>query len=70
MIRFVIPGKAKGKARPRRAKHGGVYTPKATKEAEAIIADQARKARAVTALIEGPVQVAITVLQSVPGSWP
>jgi Holliday junction resolvase RusA-like endonuclease len=39
MIEFEIAGEPKTKGRPRFSKHGHAYTPKATREAEAFIAE-------------------------------
>ena len=39
MIEFEISGEPKTKGRPRFSKHGHAYTPKATREAEKVVAD-------------------------------
>lgn len=71
-VRFVIPGRLKGKGRPRatiRAGFATVYTPAATKNAEAQIKQFASDAMKGRDPIEGPVELTVAIYQMVPSSW-
>ena len=57
-IRFEIEGEPMGKDRPRMSKQGHVYTPKATKDAEALVAESARYQNIGADMpLDGPVRI-------------
>lgn len=59
MIEFVVPGRPRPKERPRRGKHGNVYTPAVTKEYERLVGWTALKAMTDKDKLTGPVGVEI-----------
>lgn len=61
MIEFFIPGKPKGKGRPRFTRSGHAYTPKTTKEYEKLIADVCRVAMCRLQPKIGPVRMVLRV---------
>jgi len=62
-LTFEVPGAPVPKARPRRAKYGGVYTPRRTRDYEAKVAGYALKARAEAGWkrLSGPVGIEIRI---------
>lgn len=71
-LKIVIPGRVKGKGRPRFAMIGGharAYTPADTRNHEAMIRQIAFEAMRGRKLFEGPVEVVIKVFQIPPPSW-
>lgn len=69
-ISFIIPGRIAGKGRPRfMRKLGTAYTPSKTKSAEAIVRGFAFKAMSGKPLLDGPVELKITIEQGQPASW-
>lgn len=69
-LEFTVPGKARGKARPRVTKAGHAFTPKETVNAEAFVRSRAVDALAGRPWLEGALRVTIEVLVGVPKSWP
>ena len=59
MIEFTVPGRPRPKQRPRKGKHGNMYTPRETQEYERKVAWYASKAMQGKVKITGPVGVAI-----------
>lgn len=68
-VEFVVPGKARGKQRPRATKTGRVYTPAETRNAEAFIKLLATHAMEDIPIFEGPCRVYIEVDVPVPQSY-
>ena len=68
-VEFVVPGKAKGKQRPRATKTGRVYTPAETRNAEAFIKLIATKAMEGIPIFELQCRVYIEVDVPVPQSF-
>lgn len=69
-ISFTVPGRPKGKGRPRTSKFGGrPFTPKATLAAEKEIAVEAMVAKRGQPLMTGTVDLAIVAVFQVPKSW-
>lgn len=67
LLRFTVPGKGRGKGRPRSKPGGGIpYTPKPTILYENLIKLQAQAAGAV--VLEGPITLLVTVYVSIPQS--
>lgn len=70
-IAFMVPGRPKGKGRPRFVGKGRPpITPKATVEAEREIGWEARRAMGATPLMTGTVRLSIEAIFRVPTSWP
>lgn len=69
MIRFAVPGKPQGKARPRFAR-GRTYTPAKTVAYEREIARIAAEAWAGRDMLEGPVYIIVNAFFEIPKSWP
>jgi len=59
MIEFTVPGRPRPKQRPRKGKHGNMYTPRETQEYERKVAWYALKAMQGKGKITGPVGVEI-----------
>ena len=59
MIEFTVPGRPRPKQRPRKGKHGNMYTPRETQEYERKVAWYALKAMQGKVKITGPVGVEI-----------
>ena len=57
MISFHVPGKPVGKGRPRFNRNGRTYTPKDTRDHEALIAWHAKAAMNRRSPLDGPVEV-------------
>lgn len=71
-VRFVVPGAAVGKGRPRFAKRGNfvsTYTPERTANYENLVRLAAGRAMYGRALIEGPVLLEVDIAVAVPASW-
>lgn len=71
-ISFTVPGKPQGKGRARAARRGDyvtIYTPEKTVAYEGLIALAGEKAMNGRALVEGPVQLTITAVFSIPKGW-
>lgn len=66
MTRFKMPGKPKGKARPRFAR-GHAYTPSETKAYESMIGYSYKKSGGK--MIDGGVAIEIEAVYQVPASW-
>lgn len=66
-ISFTVDMAPTGKGRPRHTRSGHVYTPKATVDAEAIVAKEARKHFAAPLVV--PVAVRIEAYYAVPKSY-
>lgn len=67
-IRFIIPGKPKGKARPRFTKNGGAYTPDDTIKYEKFVGIMYRSAGGREIEAKTPVSVHITAIYPIPQS--
>lgn len=65
---IVVPGVARGKARPRVTRTGHAYTPQTTRDAEAHVKACAL-AQAGKPLLSGPLCVEMLVYVMVPASW-
>lgn len=69
-IAFMIPGKPRGKGRPRTSKFGGQpFTPAATVAAEKEIAQLARLEMRAAPLMTGTVNLRVEAVFKVPKSW-
>ena len=72
-LRFEVPGTPVGKGRPKVSTRGGqfarMYTPEKTANYENLIALSAQQAMAGRPLIDGPVDVSLTIRLAVPVSW-
>lgn len=69
-IVFIVPGKPRGKSRPRFA-HGRAYTPQATHEYERLIAVCAIRAMRHTGYCrDGAKRLSVRACFPVPASWP
>lgn len=71
-LRFVIPGRVGGKGRPRFTVIGGharAYTPAKTASTEAMVRDFAAKAMDGGPLLDGPLELIVTVNLEKPTSW-
>lgn len=68
MISFVISGEVKGKQRPRMTRRGHVYTPEATRLAEAEVARLGREAMGDRPLLTGPVTLGVIIHTAPPKS--
>ena len=68
-VSFVVPGKARGKQRPRATRQGRVYTPAETVNAEAYIKMLATQAMDGAAPMDGPLWMLVKVDVAVPASW-
>lgn len=72
VIEFIVPGQPQGKGRPRIGKvgqHARMFTPSKTVAYEGLIALAAQQAMAGRPLIEGPVDVNLSLRCQVPASW-
>ena len=69
-VSFTVPGKPKGKGRPRHTRDGHTYTPEATVKYENLIAYCAAKAMGGRPPIEGPLCLAMIAYVEPPKSWP
>lgn len=72
-ISFTIPGRIGGKGRHRSAIIGGrirTYTPKATQTDEGIVKHFAAQAMRGVKLLQGPLDLAVTIYRHPPQSWP
>lgn len=70
MIRFTIPGPARGKGRPRFVKATGrTYTPEQTASYENLVRLAAEKAMAGRPPLEGPMELRLHMLKAIPASW-
>lgn len=67
-IRFIIPGKPKGKERPRLTKYGGIYTPKQTQKYQELVGIMYRSAGGREIDAKVPVRVHITAIYQIPSS--
>lgn len=68
MISFEIFGEVRGKQRPRMTRRGHVYTPEATRLAEAEVARLGREAMGDRPLLTGPVTLGVIVYTAPPKS--
>jgi len=59
MIEFTVPGRPRAKQRPRKGKHGNMYTPPETKEYERMVAWYALQAMQGQRKLTGPTGVEI-----------
>ena len=64
---FEIPGEPVAKERHRKGKNGNEYTPKKTKDFEALVALKYKQANGKKHL--GPVAISVTVWYEIPKSW-
>lgn len=70
VIRFTIPGRLSGKARPRFVRATGrVYTPAATLSMEGIVRHFASQAMCGQEMLDGPVKLVISIRINHPASW-
>lgn len=72
MIAFTVPGQPQGKGRAKIVRIGGfsrMATPQKTVAYEGLIAHEAQQAMAGRSLLEGPVNVNVTIECQVPASW-
>ena len=69
IVRFVVPGEARGKQRPRATKGGRMYTPAETVNAEAHVKMQAFLAMDGKPPMKGPLTAHFAVTVGVPASW-
>lgn len=73
MIRFTVHGQPVGKGRPRFSKRGrfvSAYTPKATKDYEALVRASAAESGVIAPLsFLKPVRVRISAYRQIPKSW-
>lgn len=70
MIEFIIPGKLRGKGRPKFVRATGrTYTDEKTRNAEAMIRSLGFDAMAGRSPLEGPVMLELTVWIAKPQSW-
>lgn len=68
-VSFVVPGKPKGKQRPRATRQGRVYTPAETRNFEAFVKLLAAEAVGDQGPFEGPVELHIEVGAPIPVSF-
>lgn len=71
-VRFTIPGKLRGKGRPRArvvAGHAHIHTDEKTASAEAMVRTMGAGAMAGADLIDGPIHLSVTVNLNRPASW-
>ncbi|WP_085701945.1 RusA family crossover junction endodeoxyribonuclease [Pseudomonas sp. B15(2017)] len=71
-VKFIVPGEAVGKGRPRVTTIGGharMFTPTKTANYETLIALAAQQAMDGRELISGPVMVELRIFVSVAASW-
>ena len=64
---ITIPGEPVAKGRPRHTRNGHTYTPKKTRDYEALVKKHIKLQGGKT--IEGPVVVRVGVYRSIPKSW-
>lgn len=72
IVSFSIPGRIRGKGRPRATVRGGfarMYTDVKTKSDEAMVRHFASQAMYGLTVFKGPVELCISVYQHVPDSW-
>jgi len=72
-ISFTVPGRLKGKGRPKFSTRGGfarAYTPAETANAEAMVRSLAAVAMRGIALLEGPCALHVHIWLQPPASWP
>lgn len=71
-IRFTIPGRMRGKGRPRAAVNGGfarMYTDERTASAEAMVREFGSKAMVQAPPMDGPLHMGIVIYVARPTSW-
>lgn len=69
-ITIVMPGKPRGKQRPRFVRSLGIaFTPKQTRVQEAVVKDLAIRAMDGRTPFDGPVRLDLTVFVEIPRSW-
>jgi Holliday junction resolvase RusA-like endonuclease len=71
-IEFTIPGRIRGKGRPKFARRGKfvqAYTPADTANCEAMVRSLGAEAMAGTSPFEGPLVLDVTLTQNTPPSW-
>ena len=69
-VEIVIPGKARGKERPRATRAGVVFPPAKTRNAEAFVKSCAVDAIGAAPLLDGPLRMGLEVVVEIPASWP
>lgn len=69
-LRFTVPGKPQGKARPRHTKSGIVYTPKKTKDYEELIKTYYLLKAPMLMFADDNISLSITVWYDIPKSTP
>lgn len=69
MVKVVIPGAPRGKERPRHTRTGVVFTPKATRAYETLIAMRGKLAMSGTPIMAGPVRLTIVAAFPIPASY-
>lgn len=68
-VQFTIDSPPVPKARPRLTRKGHAYTPKATRQYEAVVAEAARAAMDGLEPLTGPVQAVLHFNMPIPKSW-
>jgi len=68
MYEFTVPGRPVGKGRPRVTRRGITYTPKKTRDYEALVKGYARAASVEP--LEGPVSITVHFTLLMAKSWP
>lgn len=68
-IDFVVPGVVAGKGRPRLTRTGHAFTPKKTRSAEAMVRHLAAIAMRGKKIMEGPVELRVSIWLLIPKSW-
>ena len=68
-VQFTIDSPPIAKARPRLTRRGHAYTPKATRQYEAVVAEAARAAMDGLEPLTGPVQAVLHFNMYIPKSW-
>src|SRR5882757_3194322 len=71
-VSFTIPGRVKGKGRPKFARRGKfvhAYTPADTANCEAMVRSLASDAMEGRAPFQGPLVLAISIIINTPASW-
>lgn len=71
-VEFEIPGRIRGKGRPRFARRGNfvtTYTPAETEASEAVVRKFAAEAMNGHPLLEGPVRLSVNIGLTIPASW-
>lgn len=72
IVAFTIPGRLRGKGRPRFSTKGGqvrTFTDAKTEAAEGVVRGYAAQAMNGRPPIEGPVALSIAIWQAIPPSW-